>query len=122
MARTTWSMMSFPTHNWATGITEETTRKTIVAVVRGGLVFQTIRNKGGTFRSARRRSRHVTGASADFGRGGWGGIKRWFAVQNGPRSAPFDTICLNLNRPPAVARAMYGRIRFDGNATVKTCL
>ena len=98
--------MSFPTHNWATGITEEITRKKIVARVRLGPVSQTIRNKGGTFRSARRRSRHVTGASADFGNGGWGGIKyqcsaafRGFYSERGPR-APFDTICLNLKQAP----------------------
>ena len=44
-----------------------------------------------------------------------------YGLERGLR-APFDTICLNLNRPPALARAMYGRIRFDGNAPVKTCL
>ena len=56
-------------------MTDETNLRKMVAVVRGGLVSQTIRNKGGTFRSARRRSRHVTGVSAGFGRGEWGGIK-----------------------------------------------
>src|ERR1700722_15733216 len=101
MALTTWSIMSFPTHSWATGITEETSRKIIVARVRLGLVSQTIRNSGGTFRSARRRSRHVTGASADLGGGRWGGIKsqcnavgeilgseRDFAAQNGAQKGP----------------------------------
>jgi hypothetical protein len=69
-------------------------------------VSQTIRNSGGTFRSARRRSRQVVGASAGFGKGGCGGIKyqcsaRWNGSPDSERGpeAPSDTICLNLNRP-----------------------
>ena len=63
-------MISFPTQSCPTGITDETRRRQIVAIVRDGLVSQTIRNRGGTFRKARKRSRHVAGASADLGKGG----------------------------------------------------
>ena len=66
-----------------------------------GLVSQTIRSSGGTFRSARMRSRQVAGAAA-FGRDG--GIKfqcsaekRELAHPKGPEA--FDTICLNLTGP-----------------------
>src|SRR5665213_692189 len=68
-------MISFPTQSWPTGITDEINRRTMVPVVSAGLVFQTIRKRGGTFLSARRRSRQAVGASAGFGTGGWCGIK-----------------------------------------------
>src|SRR5256885_14546083 len=66
---TTWSIISLPIHSWHTGMAAETSLSATVALVIPGLVFQTIRSKGGTFRSARMRSRQVAGASVF---GAWG--------------------------------------------------
>src|SRR5271165_3326623 len=82
-------MISFPTQSWLTGIAAETTRRTIVAKVRGGLVSQTIRKSGGTLRSARKRSRQVAGAST-FGKGGCCGIKYQCNAGNLPERAGFS--------------------------------
>ena len=66
-------------------------------MVSAGPVSQTIRNKGGTFRRARNRSRQVAGSSPDLGSGGWNGIKYQCSAEerlrdrNGALGAPFDT-------------------------------
>ena len=58
IAPTTASMISFPTHNWATGSVDLHALMMSDALASPGLVSQTVRNNGGMFPSALQRSRH----------------------------------------------------------------
>jgi hypothetical protein len=66
MARTTKSIISFETQRVASGKRAATQRSKSVLIQRPGLVSQTILSRGGTFRRAWNRSRHVCGVPAVF--------------------------------------------------------
>src|ERR1700746_3326723 len=108
MARTTRSIISFETQRVANGKRAARHRSSSVQTLRNRSVSQTIRSRGGTFLSASKRSRQVWWTSAEK-------QKKMLILSN----EQFPS-CFQASGEPEVT--FDGRIRFDGFATVKTCL